>query len=381
MPNLMMFITENVTPGLRGELTKWMLQLKPGVFVGTLTSLVGEKLWQKIRQKQKTGGAIWVKATNNEQRFKLKISGSTHWKIRDYDGIQLIIHPHKKPKLNMVTKKKIAEDAKSLKPKPKIPAVTWDPCGTPNDCVTRKALFEAEGSKIKSSFSGTSAYGEYPPNQLWEDQWLEDIKKVATSLLSYLHSFPNRSNLPFHNKKLVCLDLETTDYLPKAYEGFINIIGVAVLDLRDNNTNKLGLQLFQAFNMTRKKKNVPALLELVKQYLQDVDVFLVFNQKFDVQILNRVISEFSFDLKLPSNIVDLFVSFQNLKTLEKYLHQRVGVTRTTTDKDKYSEYYTLFKGKGRLGSNKKIEPIGTYNLMDVLTPLYVHLILETPDKT
>jgi CRISPR-associated protein Cas2 len=41
-------IMESVPVGLRGELTRWMLELKSGVFMGTISARVREKLWQKI---------------------------------------------------------------------------------------------------------------------------------------------------------------------------------------------------------------------------------------------------------------------------------------------------------------------------------------------
>jgi len=382
-----MFITENVPSSLRGKLTKWMLQLKPGIFIGTLSALVGEKLWTKIQEKQGDGGAIWIKVTNNEQRFKLRISGKTNWTITDFDGLQLITHPLKKNAKKgrsvqkLPSKKELKEIDKPVKDTRKIPKVSWNTESTPKNFITRKVLFETQNTKITSSFSGTSAYKEYPPEKLWEKPWTDDVRNMAESLLSYVNDIKNLSELPFNDKVLMCLDIETTDFLPKAYEGFVNIIGVAILDLRGDNSNNFSLQLFQAFNMTRKKTNVPLLLKLVKPYFEDIDFLLVFNQDFDIKIIKTVVTEFSLNFDIPLNIIDLQDYFPNLKTLEKYLTMQVGEKRSTTEKDKYSEYYKMFKGKGKTGYNKQIEPIGTYNLMDTLTPLYAYLLLNSEEKS
>lgn len=382
----MIFITENVPTSLRGEITKWMLQLKPGVFIGTLSALVGEKLWKKIQEKQGEGGAIWVKATNNEQRFTLSICGKTHWTIRDFDGLQLITHPHKKSIKRDDIKQEIVKIPKShhikkndkkLKESQEIPKVVWNIENTPINFITRKVLFKNQGSKIKSLFSGTSAYGGYPPEKLWEKPWIDDIKNMAKSLISYLINIKNLSELSFYNKKLMCLDIETTDFLPKAYEGFINIIGISIIDLREIKDNNFCLQLFQTFNMTRKRANVPLLLNLVGPYFKDIDTLLVFNQNFDITIIKSVINEFSLNIALPSNIEDLQDFFPNLKALERFLSEKVGIERSTTNKDKYSEYYNLFKGKGKIGYDKQIEPIGTYNLTDALTPLFAYLLIKS----
>ena len=44
------------------------------------------------------------------------------------------------------------------------------------------------------------------------------------------------------------------------------------------------------------------------------------------------------------------------------------------EKEKYSDYYHLFKGIGKNGSDKKIETIGAYNIINTLTPLFQYLI-------
>lgn len=382
----MMFLTENVPSGLRGELTKWMLQLKAGVFIGTLSTLVGEKLWKKIQEKQGKGGAIWVKGTNNEQKFRISTSGMIKWTVNDFEGLQLITHPHKKSRVKQsigkkkgkpVKDKNIVRKGKKMRKTQTIPPVTWNTQGTPASFITRTAIVKTKNSEITTEFAGTSAYGEYPPNTLWEAPWTEDIKTIGETLVKFLLNLKKLSEQPYYEKKILCLDIETTDYIPKAYEGFVNIIGIALLDLRKSQINHLTLKAFQAFNMTRKKWEVPALLTLIDPYLRDIDVLLVFNKDFDLQILNTVINEFSLKMILPKNVVDLQDYFPSLKALEQSLAARVGLKRTATEKGKYSKYYKLFKGQGRAGHTKKIEPIGTYNLTDTLTPLFMYLLLNT----
>ncbi|KKN25410.1 hypothetical protein LCGC14_0885000 [marine sediment metagenome] len=380
----MLFITENVPSSLRGKLTKWMLQLKPGVFIGTLSALVGEKLWNKIIEKQGNGGAIWVKASNNEQRYKLTISGKTNWSINDFDGLQLIAHPLKKSikrDINLQEKCDIIKEVSEVTSKIQdVSKVTWNTEGVPKGFITRKVLFNNKNSKISSSFSGTSNFEEYPPEILWEKPWTDEIEIIGKSLVSFLNNIENLHEMCFYGKKLMCLDIETTNYLPKAYEGFMNIIGVSLIDLREIKPKKFSLMLFQAYNMTREKNKAPLLLKLIKPYLKDVDTLLVFNQDFDIKIINTIISKFSLNITLPKKIVDLQKYFSNLVHLEKFLTSQVGVKRVYTSKYKYTEYYKQFKGKGKTGYNKKIEPIGTYNLTDTLTPLFTYLILKSNKK-
>ena len=48
---MVVFILENVRPSLRGELSRWLFEVKAGVFTGKVSALVRDELWQLIQQK------------------------------------------------------------------------------------------------------------------------------------------------------------------------------------------------------------------------------------------------------------------------------------------------------------------------------------------
>ncbi len=88
-------ILERVSPGLRGELTRWLLEPKTGVFVGDVSALVRDKLWELARQRMRSGGGIMVYTTNNEQGFALDLCGDTTRLVRDFEGLSLVTVPLK----------------------------------------------------------------------------------------------------------------------------------------------------------------------------------------------------------------------------------------------------------------------------------------------
>ncbi|WP_232783947.1 MULTISPECIES: type I-E CRISPR-associated endoribonuclease Cas2e [Microbacterium] len=55
-------------PGLRGFLTRWMLEISAGVFVGQVSKRVRERMWVRTVEMVRTGRAIMVSrlATNND---------------------------------------------------------------------------------------------------------------------------------------------------------------------------------------------------------------------------------------------------------------------------------------------------------------------------
>ncbi|MCD6345555.1 MAG: type I-E CRISPR-associated endoribonuclease Cas2, partial [Anaerolineae bacterium] len=46
---MVVMILEKVPVGVRGELTRWLLEIKTGVFVGHISARVRDKLWEKCK--------------------------------------------------------------------------------------------------------------------------------------------------------------------------------------------------------------------------------------------------------------------------------------------------------------------------------------------
>ncbi|RIK38487.1 MAG: type I-E CRISPR-associated endoribonuclease Cas2 [Chloroflexi bacterium] len=90
---MVVMVLERVTPSLRGELTRWMLEPKAGVFVGDMSALVRERLWEHICKQVRDGGAMLIHSTDTEQSFALRLHGDTTRSVVDYDGLQLIRIP------------------------------------------------------------------------------------------------------------------------------------------------------------------------------------------------------------------------------------------------------------------------------------------------
>ncbi len=88
-----MLILERVSPALRGELSRWMLELHPGVFVGTLSALVRDRLWARVTERVGGGAAILVCSSRREQGFDIRTFGVASRSIEDFDGLLLVRTP------------------------------------------------------------------------------------------------------------------------------------------------------------------------------------------------------------------------------------------------------------------------------------------------
>lgn len=78
--------------GLRGHLTRWLLEIAPGVFVGKISTRVRELMWQRVVDMVRTGRAIMVYAADNEQGLAFQVH-EHNWKPIDLDGITLMLRP------------------------------------------------------------------------------------------------------------------------------------------------------------------------------------------------------------------------------------------------------------------------------------------------
>jgi CRISPR-associated protein Cas2 len=81
---------ENVSESLRGECTRFMLEIKAGVFLGSISAAVRELLWEKVKEGCDSGGAVLAYAAQTEQAFKLEMWGNPHRTVIDLDGVFLI---------------------------------------------------------------------------------------------------------------------------------------------------------------------------------------------------------------------------------------------------------------------------------------------------
>lgn len=90
---MVVLVLERVPPSLRGELSRWLLELKAGVFIGHMTAGVRERLWNMVIGRLRTGAAYMVHPNRSEQGFAVLVHGDSRRVIVDYDGLLLVQQP------------------------------------------------------------------------------------------------------------------------------------------------------------------------------------------------------------------------------------------------------------------------------------------------
>jgi CRISPR-associated protein Cas2 len=77
---------------LRGVLTRWLLEISTGVYVGHVPARVRDRLWLRIIEDVGKGRALMVHSTNNEQRLSFRVHNHS-WEPVDIDGLTLMRRP------------------------------------------------------------------------------------------------------------------------------------------------------------------------------------------------------------------------------------------------------------------------------------------------
>ncbi len=101
-------VLSKVPEGIRGHLTKWLLEVAPGVFVGHVNARVRDELWTITKLGLEGGTALMVMSARNEQGFEIRNIGH-RWTPVDLDGFVTL----RRPPANDTT----AQEVKSVIPR------------------------------------------------------------------------------------------------------------------------------------------------------------------------------------------------------------------------------------------------------------------------
>ncbi|MFE4687543.1 type I-E CRISPR-associated endoribonuclease Cas2e [Streptomyces sp. NPDC056721] len=85
-------VLTNCPAGLRGFLTRWLLEISAGVFIGNPSARIRDLLWDEVQQYAGQGRALLAHTTSNEQGFTFRTHDHA-WQLVDHEGLSLIRRP------------------------------------------------------------------------------------------------------------------------------------------------------------------------------------------------------------------------------------------------------------------------------------------------
>ncbi|MCB1751671.1 MAG: type I-E CRISPR-associated endoribonuclease Cas2 [Gammaproteobacteria bacterium] len=87
---MLVIVTENIPPRLRGRLAVWMVEVRAGVYVGNPSARLRDFIWEQTEQGLESGNAIMAWNTNTESGYDFKTLGENRRMPVDFDGIRLV---------------------------------------------------------------------------------------------------------------------------------------------------------------------------------------------------------------------------------------------------------------------------------------------------
>ena len=87
---MVVMILEAVPSSLRGDLSRWMLEPKAGIFLGRMTARIRDELWKKAVAGCKEGGCFQAWSAPGEQGFQFRTHGDLSRQMIEIEGLSLV---------------------------------------------------------------------------------------------------------------------------------------------------------------------------------------------------------------------------------------------------------------------------------------------------
>ena len=87
---MLVIVTENAPPNLRGRLAIWLLEIRAGVYVGNYSVKVRDMILDNLRNGICDGNAIMVWRAQNEAGYDFLTIGDARRIAKEMDGVKLI---------------------------------------------------------------------------------------------------------------------------------------------------------------------------------------------------------------------------------------------------------------------------------------------------
>ena len=87
---MLVIVTEAIPDRLRGYLSRWLLEVRAGVFIGQYSTRVRAMLVKAIMENVEEGNVVVAWSANNESGFDFETIGKNRRIPIQFDGLKLI---------------------------------------------------------------------------------------------------------------------------------------------------------------------------------------------------------------------------------------------------------------------------------------------------
>jgi CRISPR-associated protein Cas2 len=87
---MLVVVTENVPPRLRGRLAVWLLEIRAGTYVGDVSQRIREMIWDQVNAMAEDGNVAMTWSSAHESGFDFQTYGENRRVPIDHDGLRLV---------------------------------------------------------------------------------------------------------------------------------------------------------------------------------------------------------------------------------------------------------------------------------------------------
>jgi len=87
---MLVIVTENVPPRLRGRLGVWLVEIRAGVYVGNPTARLRDFIWKQVEEGIEEGNAAMAWNTNTESGYDFQTLGENRREPVEFGGLRLV---------------------------------------------------------------------------------------------------------------------------------------------------------------------------------------------------------------------------------------------------------------------------------------------------
>src|SRR5262249_46718522 len=95
---MLVMILEKLPRSLRGALTRWLIEIRTGVFLGNPSQRVRDELWKRVTQRPPLGYVLQLWSSPTPQGYAYRQYGTSKRMLMDFEGLALVVAKRKSKK-------------------------------------------------------------------------------------------------------------------------------------------------------------------------------------------------------------------------------------------------------------------------------------------
>jgi CRISPR-associated protein Cas2 len=87
---MLVMILEKLPKKWRGVLSRWLIEVRPGMFLGNPSQRVRDELWRQITERPAQGYVLQLWSSRHPQGYDYRQHGNSKRMLTDFEGLGLL---------------------------------------------------------------------------------------------------------------------------------------------------------------------------------------------------------------------------------------------------------------------------------------------------